>query len=151
MDIDPEQLQKVQDFRKKYKDIGIYGTFTDTVNFENTLQIHLFRLALSLRRGGGEVDTTHLSNPTVTADEADSEEPPSGPLLTQESNDDPGFLDLIEEGINEFNEGTKVLNRLEKHIRELGEKMDRGTEDLTALADESGNMNPSRPRGSSTL
>ena len=40
MDIDPEQLQKVQEFRKKYKEEGIYGTFTDTDNFKETLQIH---------------------------------------------------------------------------------------------------------------
>ena len=50
MDIDPEQLQKVQEFRKKYKEEGIYGTFTDTVTFKETLQINLTRLAIEWQR-----------------------------------------------------------------------------------------------------
>ena len=63
MDIDPEQLQKIQGFRKKYKEDGIYGTFTDTGNFTETLQIHLTRLAFGWHRGKRQVDATHLSNP----------------------------------------------------------------------------------------
>ena len=150
MDIDTEQLQKVQDFRKKYKDIGIYGTFTDTRNFEDTLQINLTRLALGWRKGKQPVpvDATHLSNPVVTADEAedDSGESHIEPLPPQGPDDDAGFLDLVEEGVKGFNQGTEVMSRIEKHIRELGNKTNLRTEELKAITNESGDINPSKAK-----
>ena len=147
MDIDTEQLKKVQEFRKKYKEEGIYGTFTDTDNFKKTLQIHLTRLAIGWRRGKEkvQVDVTHLSDHVVTDDEAEDDSGGSNidPLPPQVSDDNPGFLDLVEEGVQGFNEGAVVLKRLDKHIRELGEKMACGTQDLTDAQSEPGDINPS--------
>ena len=141
MDIDPKQLQKVQEFRKKYKEEGIYGTFTDTDNFKETLQIHLTRLAIGWQRRERQI-----SNPAVTDDEAedDSGESHIDPLPPQVSDDDQGFLDLVEEGGRGFDEGAAVLRRLDKHIRELGEKMARGAKDLTDEQNEPGDINPPR-------
>ena len=148
MDIDPEQLQKVQEFRRKYKEEGIYGTFTDTDSFKETVQIQLTRLAIGWRGGERQVDVTHISNPAVPDDEAEdgSGESHIDPLPTQVSDDDQGFLDLVEEGVQGFDEGTTVLRRLDKHIRELGEKTARGTEDLTNEQNEAGDINPSRAK-----
>ena len=151
MDIDTEQLQKVQEFRKKYKEDGIYGTFTDTGNFKETLQMNLTRLAIECwRKGERQIDATHLWkwNPVVTANEAedDSGESHIDPLPPQGSDDDPGFLDLLEEGEQGFVEGTVVLKRLEKHILELGKKTARGTEDLNATNDGFGNINLSKSK-----
>ncbi len=148
MDIDTEQLQKVQDFRKKYKDIGIYGTFTDTRNFENTLQINLTRLAFGWRKGKRQVDATHRSNPVVPTEESedDSEESHIEPLPRQGSDDDAGFLDLVEEGVKGFNQGTEVLKRITKHILELGNKTKHSSEDLNAAVNESGDINPSKSK-----
>ena len=141
MDIDPKQLQKVQEFRKKYKEEGIYGTFTDTDNFKETLQIHLTKLAIGWQRRERQV-----SNPAVTDDEAedDSGESHIDPLPPQVSDDDQGFLDLVEEGGRGFDEGTALILRLNKHIRELGEKMARGGKDLTDEQNETGDINPPR-------
>ena len=107
------------------------------------------RLAIGWRKRKRQVDVTHLSNPVVTTDEAedDSGESPIGPFSTQGSDDDPGFLDLVEEGVQGFNEGARVLKRIDKHIRELGEKMARSAEDLADATDESGNPNPSKSKG----
>ena len=148
MDIDTEQLQKVQEFREKYKEDGIYGTFTDTGNFKETLQIHLTRLAIGWRKGERQIDATHLWNPVVTANEAedDSGESHIDPLPPPGSDDVPGFLDLLEEGDQAFVEGTVVLKRLEKHILELGKKAARCTEDLNATDDGFGNINLSKSK-----
>ena len=148
MDINAEQLQKVQEFRTKYKADGIYGTFTDTGNFKETLQINLTRLVIGWRKGERQIDATHLSNPVVTANEAedDSGESHIDPLPPQGSDDDPGFLDLIEEGVQGFVEGTVVLKRLDKHILELGKKATRATEDLNATDDGFGNINLSKSK-----
>ena len=155
MDIDPKQLQKVQEFRKKYKEDGIYGTFTDTDNFEKTLQIHLTRLAIGWLKGTRQVNATHLSNPVVTTVEAEDDSgeapevqtvptKPPGEILAPGSDDDPGFLDLVEEGVQGFTEGAVVLGRLEKHMRGLEERVGRGTEDLIAAGD--GDINPSKAK-----
>ena len=62
----------------------------------------------------------------MTDDEAEDDPGESriDPPHTQGLDDDQGFLDLIEEGVQGFNEGTAVLRRLEKYIRELGVKME---------------------------
>ena len=144
MDIDPKQLQKVQEFREKYKKDGIYGTFTNTENFKDTLHMHLMRLAIVWRREKKQ-GATHISNPVVTDDEAEDDPGESriDPPHTQGLDDDQGFLDLIEEGVQGFNEGTAVLRRLEKYIRELGVKMELTTGNLTDAQNEIGGISPS--------
>ena len=149
MDIDTEQLQKVQNFRNRYKDIGIYGTFTDTRNFEETLHINLTRLAIAWQKGKRRVQiaTTQISNQVVTDDaEDDSGEFQIEPLPPQGPDDDTGFLDLVEEGVEGFNQGAEVLRRIEKHIRELGNTTKRRTEELNAAVNESGDINPSKAK-----
>ena len=92
------------------------------------------------------VNATHQTTRAVTDDEAedDSGESHIDPLPPQVSDDDQGFLDLVEEGAQGFDEGAAVLRRLDKHIRELGEKMARGAKDLTDEQNETGDINPSR-------
>ena len=148
MKIDPEQLQKVQEFRKKYKEDGIYGTFTDTDNFKETLQISLTKLAIGWRKRKKQIDVTPLSNREMTANEAedDSGEFHIDTSPSQGSNDDLGFLDLVEEGVRGFDEGTVVINRLGKHIRELGEKVKSGTKNIIDEQNKPGDINPSRAK-----
>ena len=130
-DIDPEQLKKVQEFRSKYKQEGIYGTFTDIRNFESTLQIHLTRLVVARQKGIKQSNITLPPNEVIAAskDEDDSQENHDNSPVPQES-DDLGFLDLVEKGEKCFNEGTFVLERIGKHIQELGDKIEDTVEDL---------------------
>lgn len=139
-DIDPEQLKKVQEFRSKYGQEGIYGTFTDIRSFESTLQIHLTRLVVTRRKGIKQSNITLPPNEVIAAgeDEDDSQENHDDSPVPQESDDDLGFLDLVEEGEKCFNEGIFVLKRIEKHIRELGDKMEDTTEDLDASINQLG-------------
>ena len=147
MDIDPEQLQKVQEFRKKYKDIGIYGTFTDTSNFEQTLQINLTRLAIDWQKRIRQVNAIHLSTPVVAVDESDrSGESRADPLPPQEPDDDQGLLDLVEEGKKGFGEVTAIAERLTNHLQTLAASQRRGTQELDAAKDKSGNTNTSKAK-----
>ena len=123
-EIDPEQLKKVQEFRSKYEQEGIYGTFTDIRNFESTLHTHLTRLVLVRQKGLKQSNITLPPNEVIAAgkDEDDSQENHDDSPVPQESDDDLGFLDLVEKGEKCFNEGTFVLERIEKHFRNLGIK-----------------------------
>ena len=81
----------------------------------------------------------------MTDDEAEDDPGESriDPPHTQGLDDDQGFLDLIEEGVQGFNEGTAVLRRLEKYNRELGVKMELTTGNLTDAQNEIGGISPS--------
>ena len=78
--------------------------------------------------------------------EDDSGESHINPFPPQGSDDDEGFLDLVEEGVQGFKEGTVVLRRLVKHILELGEKITRGIKNLTDEQNKPGGINPSRAK-----
>ncbi|GFO80538.1 MAG: hypothetical protein A49_01650 [Methyloceanibacter sp.] len=147
IDIDTEQLARVQNFKERFGGSGLYGTFGDTREFAATLQIRLTRLALRWCREGRAPDAEESSESAAIDTETDAE-PDAGSADSSVVEDgamseDAGFLDLIEEGTAGFLQVTEVTERMSTLLERLGSKMKRHTEEATAARDSSGAVNVS--------
>lgn len=105
--IDVDQLSKVQQFRSRLESKGLVGTFSSTDEFLKAIRIHLTRVLQSWDQ--------RVANPEVTQS---AEVLPTEPPVV--CDDEPGFLDLIELGNENFDLTGSAASRIATYIEELG-------------------------------
>jgi hypothetical protein len=95
IDADPEQLRRVQEFKKRVSNLGgLYREFSDGSGFKDLLRAHLTAVLVDLHKKQGQ--TTPLAIVTGATDKT-----PDDQL--------PGFLDLIEDGTTALNQVTAAV------------------------------------------
>ena len=123
-EIDPQQLQKVNDFRKRVSSEGVfYDTFTTTEKFREKIKRHLMKIVLEWRdkraeSGNGSVPSVHTGGQIETADDSN----------------DLGIIEL-EEILEEEVEALKnVIENMERSIRDVGENMSEREKSIKSLS-----------------
>jgi hypothetical protein len=116
-EIDPEQLARVQTFRKSLGDEGaLHWKFGTIEEFEGLLRLHLARQI--------QVFAQPMDSPTSSsAAPAPTEEPPPDELGLLD------FLDLVEEHFGALNE---ITERIATETNTLGQKMQERTLEINA-------------------
>ncbi len=131
--LDPDQLAKVNEFRKALGDEGgLYWKFTDINQFEKLIRLHLTRQvqALKLRSQSGA---------TIEPDDSSLDEtvPP------KDDSDDDGILDLMEVFQDRFAELLEIMQRITAATEEIGGKMRERAAEINALPrDAKGHADP---------
>ncbi len=111
--IDPDQIRKIQDFKKKISEKGgVYGSFKDSEGFRSSLRAHLSAIAKKTAQeyiGLGEENKFR-----------------AGVGAKEQAEDEPGYLDFIERFESVMPELGSVLEEINeatsKMCRELSER-----------------------------
>lgn len=128
--VEPAQLAKVQEFRSSLNQAGVlYWDFVDSDQFEKLVTLHISKHVQSRRTVKSLLHTT--VNPTPPTQVV---APPTQPVFTEESSDeDEGYLDLLEIFSERNAEITEIANRLSDAQDELAAKTAQGTSEILAL------------------
>lgn len=115
--IDPEQLKLVREFKKRVADEGgLYHEFVTTEQFASALRLHLTRQAEEYGKSWG-IGTNeaerHVSKNKIEQTRRDFAAVPARVnTVTVASEEEEGFLDLIERSVEELAAAAGVLGRI---------------------------------------
>ena len=132
--MNPEQLTKVQEFKKKIASEygGLYHSFETTEEFRTKARIHLSNLVQDWKKtvptAGAGTKTTTMPAPTPnTAD-------PLAHLtaLTHDDSDE-GLIELSERAIDTMAAVVGIVEKMAEAITELGEKFQQRTNEINDL------------------
>ena len=127
VDSDPDQLRQVHRFRKRMEEIGVlYHQFNSPDDFAKLLRIHLGKQVQQWMRPSPKKEQTRR-------DKAETKDALAETTVSQEPDEEEGFLDLVEAGTASFEDLSRRSGDFASVIREYGEKTRRYTEELTAL------------------
>lgn len=125
-DFDPDQYKKVQEFRERVGKEAFYREFASSEAFENAVRVDLTKLILnlaSIQEGG--LDSTSAEH---------LEGPQSEENNTQDDDTyDEGLFDLEETFEEEMDSLNATLFRMGDAIAEIGEKINKRTDETKAL------------------
>jgi hypothetical protein len=115
--LDPEQLAKLQSFRSKIGDEGVFHwSFQAVEEFEGLLRMHLARQMQSFQGAGDAKSRVNLAAGTAT-DAARSE-------------DDAGILDLMGVFEERFQTVNEIVTRIGSATEDLGARMNQRTAEI---------------------
>ncbi len=122
--LDPTQIQKIQQFKRELGEEGaLYCSFKETQDFGSLVRMHLIIFIEAwVLRDADLLVTQQPSHPSV-------ETPPEV--------DDPGFLDCIEKFQAEFDSSHISIGRIQSAIQELGAEIGTRTKELGDLRSKS--------------
>ena len=134
--IDTSQIAQVQEFKKSTQSRGLLTwDFVDIDQFEKLINLHITRHVQEWRKGKeGAARPNGLAQPPTTISTAiDELTPPSATEAADESADESGYLDLLED----FNEWSarmgEIAIRITSAQQALSEQTDHGRKDLEAM------------------
>jgi hypothetical protein len=116
--VDPGQLEKVQVFKKKIEDRGVYSMFDDAASFESSVRAHLSALAqkFSVRSVEGESPVIEV---VAAAEEIDEE--------------DLGYLDYVEIYDSRMQEMSTIVSTITLATEQVGGQMNARTQELEGV------------------
>ncbi|WP_334177260.1 DUF4062 domain-containing protein [Pseudoxanthomonas sp.] len=116
--VDPAQLEKVQQFKKKIEGLGVYSIFDDAASFESSVRAHLSALAQKFSiRAPEEVEDAARS---VAQEDGFSE-------------DDLGYLDYVEIYDSRMHEMSAIVSTMTAATELIGEQMNARSLDLEGV------------------
>lgn len=132
-EIDPEQLQRVQRFRRDLGKEGFYGTFSSEEEFGSNVRIHLTRILFErrdLRRRPSPLasprDLSEVKEPEKAGQRPTSEE-------ASDEDDESGLLDLVESGTKSIQQAGAVLERMTQNLQGLTASIGEASTDLDTV------------------
>jgi len=115
--LDPEQLTKLQSFKRSMGEEGVfYWTFQTIEQFEGLLRMHLARQVQDFL--GGSTRRVKADSPSPAND------------LAQPDDDEPGILDLMEVFEERFRTVNEIVTRIGAATEQLGQKMNQRTSEI---------------------
>jgi len=118
-DIDIEQIQKINQFKLQLKEHGVFfWDYSSLKQFEGLLRVQISKAAKELI---DELDLKRTDIIKVEDDESEEEE------------NEPGLIDLVEQASEEFIEIGAILSRMTELMTELGEKMTARAEEINSV------------------
>ena len=131
-ELDPEQLERVSNFRSTLGEIGgLYWTFRGIGDFERQVRLHLTRYIQSRQLQTDTKEVSEVAPPEIVEklgvieDEPAAVEPEQGEL---------GILDLAEYVEDEFSSLVDISNRIAEATEEVGTKISERTEEIGEFA-----------------
>lgn len=123
--IDAKQLEAIQAFRRKLGEKGgLYSTFTDEKEFASLLRMHLSRQVQDWNRTWGTTNaSTGITTPSVI----------NQSISKDMTDDEDGFLDLIEQGEDGIAELGDVMTNMTRSLEELAEQVNLHTATLLQI------------------
>ncbi|MCP4601968.1 MAG: DUF4062 domain-containing protein [Proteobacteria bacterium] len=132
-EIDPEQLKKVGDFRKKVSSLGgLYHKFSSTDEFAKLLRMHLGKQTQHWMTSSKQASVLRTLRSDTENALAELPGEDTGVRLDEE-NEDEGFLDLIERGSEGFRAVTRVTSQLTEVVNNYGEITNQCATELNAI------------------
>ncbi len=120
--LDPSQLAKINEFRSTLgEEGGLYWSFNSVDDFENLIRLHLIRHVQSFP---SKQSTVTLLPPPPESSTETEEIRDTEPTVPE---DEPGFLDLVEQFEDEFEVVNEICERITAATVEIGEKMEART------------------------
>lgn len=127
-EIDVEQIILIKDFKEKIKSKGLYWEFVGHDEFKRYLRLHITKAVKKLI--GSKESELHKVEENI-------------PEIVNESiaisdleEEDIGFLDAVEKGIESIGQASELLNRVTDITNLLGEQTNRHTEQLNSVDSE---------------
>jgi len=124
-EIDPKQLGRVQEFKRKVESIGLVRVFKSRDEFGRMMRMHLSQEVQNwskrLRAGSIERELVNVESTVEQNNKSAS------------ASDEEGYLDLIERGEEEFESLTRIIERITAAVREVGEKTDERRAEIDEL------------------
>lgn len=123
--IDPEQLSKVRAFKNMLGEAGsLYWNFTTTEEFQALVRVHLSRKVQELGRRERSKEPNSIVKPNEI----------------EHSDDEPGFLDLIDAANVIFDDVHNSVSRLAEVLDNLTSKINYQTKELISLQNTQGQI-----------
>ncbi|MFZ3577855.1 hypothetical protein [Virgibacillus sp. DJP39] len=117
--IDSNQYKLVQDFRNKYKDRGIYATYSDVSEFKKSLSNHLYKYFLKLFTEDEYLTKPEkIVNSKLAIKGVENGKIVEHPLLTKKHLKNSQIVKKLRENINQIFEKTKNIQIAEKVIND---------------------------------
>ena len=136
-EINPSQIAQIQEFKDSLATKALYSEFSTIEEFESFSRQHLSMLVQEwgTKWGTGEKQVAEES----------VEQPPDEDLSATiieyiEEDEEEGFLDLIEGGIDDLNKSSRISDIIVEATEELGNRINLRTEELQKVR-ESGEVN----------
>jgi hypothetical protein len=135
-DIDPAQIEKIQEFQDKLQEKGVvYWTYNGSENFATLIRMHLNDQVQNWGKTWGN-KTEELLRPKIAEDDSETgnikeESEKNGIEIDEE--EELGFLDYIELGQDKLAVLMDNLNRMTSAIQTLGENVQKRGKELTEL------------------
>lgn len=127
--LDPDQLGKVQDFRRSLPALGaIFWEFTDADQFEKLVSLHITKHVQAWRQRRDEVRVPEHSEHQSLAVSV-----PSTAVAQEQSDDDSGYIDLLEVFMERSSEMSEIALRLTAAQQELTDHSQKGRQELEDL------------------
>lgn len=125
--IDPDQIAKINDFRKKLGEIGgLHWSFEATEHFSKYLRMHLSR-QIQFWKDRPILETkTHIQVPSQSL-------PIQQELENAQNTEEEGFLDLIESGTESFEMLSEVANRMTDQLTSLSQYTENSTKEIQSI------------------
>lgn len=131
-EINPEQISKINSFKKKLGDVGgYYWQYSEVIQLERQLRVHLRKALEKLVQ----------SKPTVDRPEIISE-----PIDDDDDDDELGLFDYLTIYEESFNEVNNAVENMAELIVELSKKMEERTEEINVYNKLGGGNNTSSAR-----
>lgn len=125
--LDLEQMAKIKEFRTQLGEMGaLYRTYSDAEDFETCVRMHLCRLLQEWNKSWG----TGFEPSSATFKEPENPEDKKLDQKVAEQDEEEGFLDLLELGLEKFEGLQESTERMSAFISELGSKMEERTEEM---------------------
>jgi len=133
--LDPEQLRRIQAFRKRLDDLGsLYWKFNTVEEFQNLVRVHLSRFV----QVWTQPPQTAAATPRITSSTGVLLKPDRPPGEIQEEEDEEGLLDLVDQASDAFTKLTELAERMTAAIAEVGEKIAQRAKEIQDLHPERG-------------
>jgi len=127
-ELDPDQLQKIIDFKKRLKKVGgLWWTFRTLEEFQLLIRVHLSR---TVQKFVKQAEAEKITFPTHEAVPAQSETPS---INETDLEDEVGFIDLLEIANDSFERNVEVVEQITQATNLLTEKMDVRTSEFLEL------------------
>jgi hypothetical protein len=115
--IDPDQLEKVQNFREKVNENGgLYGSFKDSDSFQSSLRVHLSMVIQKPTINSVNKELSLI--PTVNTD------------CNRVTEDDLGYLDFIEQCASQIPELNAILTEIAEATSRIGTQFSDRAEEM---------------------
>ena len=150
--LDPEQLAKVQAFKKRIASEGVYGEFQDSEEFRTKARMHLAKViqdwrkkALSDPETGKTIATP--ATPAVASESTDTTAASESTgilanlLEVSEDDDDEGVFELMERATDAMEGMVDVGQKISETITELGKKSEKRGEEMGRLSSDRAQLN----------
>lgn len=135
--IDPAQLQKVQEFKKKISDEygGLYHNFESPEQFQSSVRMHLSRVIQDWLDANAFVGTSAIKKTVQTSEEDFNVNNPLANLSALDTvTEEEGIIELIELANETMAEVTNVVQRMSDATNELSEKFTQLTAEANDIA-----------------